>query len=168
MKAKKMTALAPISLESLRKRVGAELGVSSWHAIEQSRIDAFADATKDRQYIHVNPERARSEGGFEGAIAHGFLSLSLLSVLANEAVPQMEEQTMSINYGFDKIRFLSPVPSGARLRGRFSLKELTEQDKGRVRILYDVTVEVEGYDRPALIAEWIVLSQLKFTPKEKK
>lgn len=158
----------PISLASLRRRVGAELGVSSWHAIDQRCIDAFADATKDWQYIHVDPERARSEGGFGGTIAHGFLSLSLLSTLTNDAVPPIEEQTTAINYGFDKVRFLLPVPSGARLRGRFSLKELTEQDKGRVRILYDVAVEVEGYDRPALVAEWIVLSQLKYTPKEKK
>jgi acyl dehydratase len=168
MQSKTTTALAPVSLAALRKLVGMELGLSSWHEIKQSRIDAFAATTEDWQFIHVDPERARSEGGFGGTIAHGFLSLSLLSMLAYEAIPQIEDQTMLMNYGFDKIRFLSPVPSGSRLRGRFSLKELTEQDKGRVRILYSVALEVEGQDRPALIAEWVVLSQLKYTAKEKR
>lgn len=156
-----MTALALVSLADLRKRVGSELGISPWHSIEQSRINAFADVTEDWQFIHVDADRARSEGGFGGTIAHGFLSLSLLSMLAGEAVPPVEGVLMSVNYGFDRVRFLSPISSGSRLRGRFILQELAEQDEGRIRIVYRVTVEVEGDDRPALIADWIVLCQFK-------
>jgi len=128
--------------------------ISRWFTVDQSRIDAFADATEDWQFIHTDPERAK-ETPFGGTIAHGFLSLSLLSAMYCDAVPIPPNVTSSLNYGFDKIRFLSPVYVGSRLRGAFRLLSSDESVPGQVSNLWSVRVEIEGADKPALIARWL-------------
>ena len=150
-----MTPVAPSALSGL---IGTEVGVSDWITVDQARIDAFADITEDRQFIHVDPEAAKATP-FGGTIAHGFLTLSLLSRMSFDGVAPLEGVVMGVNYGFDKVRFLAPVPSGARVRARFKL--LGADDKGanggvaRWLLKHEVTVEIEGGDKPALIAEWL-------------
>jgi acyl dehydratase len=138
----------------LAARAGEEIGVSSWVLIDQARIDAFADATEDWQFIHVDPVAA-ARTPFGGTIAHGFLTLSLASKMSYEAAPMLEGVAMGLNYGFDRIRFLQPVRAGQRVRGRFKLLEAAERDPGRWLIRYELTVEIEGEAKPALIAEWL-------------
>jgi len=137
--------------------VGSLERVSDWLDIPQSRIDAFADATLDPQFIHVDAQRA-AQTPFSGTIAHGFLTLSLLVHLSEKAMPKRSNLTMGINYGFDKIRFLNPVPSGARIRGRFKLIECVERRRGEYLSTYDVTVEIEGQEKPAMVATWLGLA----------
>lgn len=144
-----------LPVSEIRQLVKVEVGVSRWFAIGQDRIDAFADVTEDHQSIHVDPARAHSEAGLETTIAHGFLTLSLLSAMALDATPAIIGTRMGINYGFDRIRFLSPVKSGARVRGRFVLLSLDERKNSEVDVVWSVTVESEGGKRPALTAEWI-------------
>jgi acyl dehydratase len=144
------------SLEEIRGRVGEEVGVSSWIETSQSRIDAFADATDDHQFIHVDPEAAAA-AGFGGTIAHGFLSLSLLSRMAADAMLIPDGVKMALNYGFDRVRFLAPVKSGKRVRGRFTLDSIEEKAAGQYLMRHTVTVEIEGEDKPALIAQWLGL-----------
>ena len=144
-----------VSPADLAPRVGEEVGVSSWIRVDQATIDAFAHLTGDDQFIHIDPGRARRETSFGGAVAHGFLTLSLLGVMAREAQPVLAGLTVSLNYGFDRIRFLSPVPAGARIRGRFVLSALEERRPGEITLHWSVTVEIEGHERPALIAHWI-------------
>ena len=134
--------------------VGKEIGVSDWHEISQNKINEFADITEDWQFIHVDPERAALTP-FGSTIAHGFLTLSLLSAMAMDAIPRLEGTTMGVNYGFDKIRFLSPVRVDARIRGRFKVLSADELKPGELTMKYQVDVEIEGSDRPALTAEWI-------------
>ena len=134
--------------------VGTEIGVSDWIEIPQERINTFADVTEDHQFIHINPEAAKMTP-FGGTIAHGFLTLSLLSKFSEQAGIVLEGVKMGVNYGFEKVRFLSPVPSGAKVRGRFVLKEAVEKNPGQYLLPYGVTVEIEGGDKPALIADWI-------------
>jgi acyl dehydratase len=148
-----------VPLAALKARVGSELGVSDWHLIDQQMVDRFADATDDHQYIHVDPVRA-AQTPFGGTIAHGFLTLSMLSVLLGEVMPKIEGTHTSINYGFDRIRFISPVKTGARIRGRFVLKDVTERGRGEVLFRNEVTVEIEGATKPALIAEWLGMAVL--------
>ena len=136
--------------------VGREIGVSSWREVSQADIDRFADVTDDPQYIHIDPVRA-AETPFGGTIAHGFLTLSLLSSFAQEAV-NLEGRRIGVNYGFDKVRFVAPVRSGARVRGRFSLASIEERPDGASAIRYDVTVEIEGGAKPALTAVWLSLA----------
>ncbi len=143
--------LAASELETL---VGTEVGVSSWYLIDQVRIDAFAEVTQDHQFIHVDPERA-AETPFGGTIAHGFLTLSLLSAMGVEAQPKIKGATMGINYGFDKVRFLAPVKAGSRVRGRFVLSRLSRPKPQEVDIVWQSTVEIENGKRPALVAEWL-------------
>ena len=126
--------------------------ISRWLTIDQARIDAFAEVIEDHQFIHVDPARA-AETRFGGTIAHGFLTLSLLSAMAYDAIPLTD--ALSVNYGFDRIRFLSPVPAGARVRGRFTLAEVEERAPGERTLRWDVSVEVEGSERPALVARWL-------------
>jgi acyl dehydratase len=140
----------------LAARVAEEVGVSGWMLIDQARIDAFADVTEDWQLIHVDPEQAKATP-FGGTIAHGFLVLSLLSKMAYEATPQIEGLQVAVNYGFDKVRFLHPVRSGERVRARFKLAEATAKDAGRWLVRYTATVEIEGGERAALIADWLCL-----------
>jgi acyl dehydratase len=147
------------SPSELAASVGREVGVSGWIEVSQPMIDQFADVTKDHQFIHVDPERARATP-FGGTIAHGFLSLSLLSAMAYEALPQIENTAMGVNYGFNRLRFLTPVRSGERVRGRFVLRDVSQKSADQLLVTYDVTVEIEGGDKPALAAEWLTLSIL--------
>ena len=142
-----------MTLDDFRARVGAEPFTSRWFVIDQKRIDAFADVTEDWQFIHCDPEKA-AETPFGGTIAHGFLTLSMLSAMVYDAIPALSGATMGVNYGFDKLRFLSPVKEGAQVRGVFRLSDLREKP-GEVTKYYDVSVEIEGSDRPALAARWI-------------
>ena len=144
------------SLHDIRSRVGDEVGVSSWLIVDQARIDAFADATEDHQFIHVDPAAAAA-AGLSGTIAHGFLSLSLLSRMAADATLLPEGLKMALNYGFDRIRFLAPVRSGKRVRGRFVLDSVEEKAPGQVLMRHTVTVEIEGEEKPALTAVWLGL-----------
>ena len=150
-----------ISIKDLPGQVGKLEGTSSWTQVDQNLINLFADATHDHQFIHVDEQRAKTETPFGGTIAHGFLSLSLLSHFVVEAMPRVEEAVMGINYGFEKIRFLMPVPSGSRLRGHFKLAELTERKPGEFLSKYEVSVEIENVEKPALIAEWMGLTIVK-------
>jgi acyl dehydratase len=153
-----MHAKSPIPPADLAGLVGQEIGVSDWITLDQDRINAFARTTEDEQFIHVDPERAATTP-FGGPIAHGFLTLSMLSAMTFEAVAPLQGLVMGVNYGFDKVRFLAPVRAGKRVRGRFKL--MSADDKGasgggnRWLIKYEVTVEIEDEPKPALIAEWL-------------
>src|SRR5438270_8967730 len=144
------------TLDEIRARVGSEVGISSWLTMDQGRIEAFADATEDRQFIHVDSEAAAGTP-FGGTIAHGFLTLSMLSRMAAEAMLIPEGVKMAINYGLDRVRFLSPVKSGRRVRGRFTLDSIEEKAPGQWLLRHIVTVEIEGEDKPALTAVWLGL-----------
>ena len=147
----------PITLEAYQALVGKEVGVSSWHLIDQPRIDTYADVIEDHQFIHVDPERAKKETAFGTTIAHGFLTMSLLSIMSYEVMPAVAGATMGVNYGFDKLRFISPVRSGKRVRGRFVLAEAKLRKPNEFQTRTNVTVEIEGEDKPALVAEWLGL-----------
>ena len=144
------------SLEEIRSRIGQEIGVSSWLRVDQHRIDAFADATEDRQFIHTDAVAAALTP-FGGTIAHGFLSLSLLSRMGAEAILIPQGVTMAVNYGLDRVRFLAPVKSEARLRGRFILDSIEEKAPGQWLMRHHVTVEIEDENKPALTAVWLGL-----------
>ncbi|SEP84756.1 MaoC family dehydratase [Thalassovita taeanensis] len=146
-----MTTIPP---EASKAMVGQDVGVSKWFTIDQNMIDTFADVTFDHQYIHVDPARAAASP-FGGTIAHGFLTLSLLPAMAADAVPAMEGVTMGVNYGFDKLRFISPVRVNSRVRGRFVLAEYKDIRPGEVQTKLEVTVETEGQDKPALAGLWL-------------
>jgi acyl dehydratase len=154
-----------ISLTEIEALVGTEVGVSEWITVDQPMIDLFANATHDHQFIHVDPERALTESPFGGTIAHGFLTLSLLSAMNFDCVPRIREQTMGINYGFDRIRFMSPVKSGSRIRGHFTLAETRFRGAGMLMTTYDISVEIENEKKPALTAIWITIIQ--FDPKDR-
>lgn len=145
-----------VPIAELAKRVGEEIGVSDWLMVDQSRIDVFADVTEDRQWIHIDPVAA-ADSPFGGTIAHGFLSLSLLAPLSYSAMPAVEGLTTGVNYGMNSVRFLAPVRSGKRVRGRFTLMELVERTPGRWQMTVNATVEIEGETKPALVAEWMFL-----------
>jgi len=158
-----MPVLHIAKLGDLRDKVGQELVVSDWLEVSQARIDAFAECTEDRQWIHIDPERARRESPFGGSIAHGFLTLSLLSKLLTESI-RFATARMGVNYGFNRVRFTAPVPAGARVRGRFVLAQLEDIEadgemKGvqmtGVQMTWLVTIEREGSDKPCLVAEWV-------------
>ena len=144
------------SLDEIRARVGQEIGVSDWLTVDQARIDAFAEATEDRQFIHTDPSAA-AQTPFGGTIAHGFLSLSLLSRMGAEAMLIPDSIKMAVNYGMDRVRFLAPVRAGKRVRGRFVLDSVEEKAPGQVLMRHIVTVEIEGEDKPALTAVWLGL-----------
>jgi acyl dehydratase len=148
-----------IRLDDLERLVGQEIGVSDWVVLDQPTIDAFADVTRDHQFIHVDPVAAAASP-FGGTIAHGFLTLSMLSYFAETALPVIADTEMGVNYGFDTIRFLAPVPSGSRIRARFVLKSAALRGSDRIQNRYEVTVEIDGSDKPALVAEWITLAVL--------
>jgi acyl dehydratase len=150
--------MTPITLrlEHLAAREGDEVGVSPWLAVDQSRIDRFADAIEDRQWIHVDPERAR-DGPFGATIAHGFLSLSLLSHLFATTFA-FEGRRLGINCGLNKVRFTAPLPAGSRVRGRFTLAKCESLADGGVQHVWNVVVERDGGDKPVLVAEWILRS----------
>jgi acyl dehydratase len=142
------------NIAALREHIGREVATSDWLEVSQERINEFAEATEDRQWIHVDPERAARESPFKETIAHGFLTLSLLSELMKRAVT-VGSLRMGINYGLNRVRFVSPVPAGSRIRGRFTLSAL-EEIKGGAQATWNVTVEREGGDKPCCTAEWLV------------
>jgi len=143
------------NLDELKQFVGREAGVSGWLEVSQARINQFAGTTEDRQWIHIDAERAKRESPYGATIAHGFLTLSLLSELSNQAVSVRGEYHRRINYGLNRVRFPAPVPAGSRIRARFTLQALDEIS-GAIQITWAVIVEVEGTEKPALAAEWIV------------
>ena len=143
----------PISLSAYQKMVGHEVGVSSWHLVDQNRIDVI----EDRQFIHIDPERAKKETPFGTTVAHGFLTMSLMSIMSYEVMPVIEGTTMGVNYGFDKLRFMSPVRAGSRVRGRFTLMEAKLRKPTELLSRTNVTVEIEGEAKPAVVADWIGL-----------
>jgi acyl dehydratase len=144
------------ALDEIRSRIGDEVGVSGWIMLGQARIEQFADATEDRQFIHIDPAAA-AQTPFGGTIAHGFLTLSLLSRMGAEAMLLPEGAQMAINYGLDRVRFLAAVRSGKRIRGRFTLDSVEEKGPGQILLRHSVTVEIEGDDKPALSAVWLAL-----------
>ncbi len=144
------------SLEEISGRVGSEIGVSPWIEISQQAIDAFADVTGDHQFIHVDPAAA-AQTPFGGTVAHGFLTLSLLSQMAASVMLAPETLKMAVNYGFERVRFIAPVRSGKRVRGRFTLASAEEKRPGQWQFVHNVTVEIEGEEKPALTADWIGL-----------
>ena len=143
--------------DSMTKSIGADMGTSEWLSISQERINAFADCTLDQQFIHVDPEAA-AQTPFGGTIAHGFLTLSLLSHFAGSVGCEFENTVMGINYGFDKVRFLSPVKVDSRVRARAVLLDVLEKRPGQFLIKQQVSIEIEGEPMPALIAEWLTMA----------
>ncbi len=133
---------------------GQEIGVSSWVHVTQERINAFADATDDHQFIHTDPIRSAA-AGYGGTIAHGFFTLSLLAAWSDEVLPDVDGMVMSVNYGTDRMRFLSPVPVGSFIRARFILSSCDEKKPGEVTLRWRVTVEIKDTEKPALVADWI-------------
>jgi acyl dehydratase len=144
------------SLDNIRSRIGSEVGVSSWLTMGQDRINEFAEATEDWQFIHTDPEAA-AQTPFGGTIGHGFLTLSMLSRMAAEGMLVPGNSKMAVNYGLDRVRFIAPVRSGKRIRGRFRLDSLEEKAPGQLLLRHTVTVEIEGEEKPALTAEWLGL-----------
>jgi acyl dehydratase len=147
----------PISLSAYQNMVGHEVGVSSWHLVDQGRINLYADVIDDHQFIHIDPERAKKETPFGSTVAHGFLTMSLMSIMSYEVMPVIEGTTMGVNYGFDRLRFISPVRAGSRVRGRFVLAEAKLRKPTELQSRTNVTVEIEGEEKPALVADWIGL-----------
>jgi acyl dehydratase len=145
-----------MSLEELKGMVGKEVGVSDWFAVEQPRVNAFAECTEDRQWIHVDVEKAKL-GPFGKTIAHGYLTLSMLSYFNGQTAVFPTGIKMAINYGLNKVRFLTPVPVGARIRNRAVLKEVTDKGGGRILMCTENTVEIEGVDKPAMVAETLAM-----------
>ncbi|MEO0545123.1 MAG: MaoC family dehydratase [Pseudomonadota bacterium] len=150
-----------ITIDEIPSFVGSIVGISEWRTVTQEMVNAFAEATDDHQWIHLDAERAARETPFGGTIAHGFLTLSLLSTLAYEALPEVEGITMGMNFGFEKVRFSAPVKTGARVRGVFKLTEAQVRKSGRILSTYEVKLEVENTIRPALTANWIILSMFE-------
>lgn len=143
------------ALAASEKLIGQEVGVSDWITVDQKMIDNFAKTTHDEQWIHIDPERAAKETPFGGAIAHGFLTLSLGSRFSYECFEVMPGQVMGINYGMNKLRFLNPVVAGSRVRGRFTLQKVTAKSATQLLRENLLTIEIEGEDTPALVAEWL-------------
>src|SRR6266481_5416879 len=146
-----------VSLSAYQNMFGHDAGVSSWHLVDQHRISVYVDVIEDDQFIRVDPERARKETAFGNTVAHGFLTMLLMSIMSYEVMPVIEGTTMGVNYGFDKLRFISPVRSGSRVRGRFVLAEAKLRNPTELLSRTNVTVEIEGEEKPALVADWIGL-----------
>ena len=144
------------SLDEIKAKIGTSLGASPWIEVDQKAIDTFADVTGDHQFIHVDPAAA-AQTPFGGTIAHGFLTLSLLSQMAAHVMLVPDTTRMAVNYGFEKVRFIAPVRSGKRVRGHFTLASAEEKRPGQWQFVHHVTVEIEGEDKPALTADWIGL-----------
>jgi acyl dehydratase len=142
------------TLNEIRAKVGSSLGASPWIEVSQQAIDSFAEVTGDHQFIHVDPDAA-AKTPFGGTVAHGFLTLSLLSQMAGHVMLVPEGTRMGVNYGFERVRFVAPVRSGKRVRGHFILKSFEEKQPGQWQFVHNVTVEIEGETKPALVADWI-------------
>jgi acyl dehydratase len=150
-----MAMLAVETPDALREFVGKEFGAGDWMTVTQERIERFAEATEDRQWIHVDRERAKRESPFGATVAHGFLTLSLLSHLIGQAVRVRAGAGLTINYGLNRVRFPTPVREGSRIRGHFTLLSLTERD-GALEAVFGCSVECEGDRKPCCVAEWVV------------
>ena len=150
------TTNPPIEFSELPQWVGKHLGFSEWQEMTQERVNMFADATDDHQFIHVDLERAKATP-FGGTVAHGFLTLSLLSAMAYSALPRIEGAVHGVNYGFDRVRFLNPVRSGSRVRGHFTLAAATLRSAREWQLTYEVSVEIDGVQKPALAAVWLTM-----------
>ncbi|HXF38158.1 MAG TPA: MaoC family dehydratase [Blastocatellia bacterium] len=142
-------------IEELKTLIGQEVAASDWLEVTQSRISDFADVTEDHQWIHIDVDRAKTDSPFHSTIAHGFLTLSMLPHLAAQAFKVEGDFKMGINYGLNRLRFVSPVPAGSRVRARFTLQQV-EDVAGGVQLTWSVTCEIEGGAKPALVAEWLV------------
>jgi len=149
-----------LNTDNITESIGMDMGTAAWLLIDQARINAFADCTNDRQFIHVDPERA-AKTPFGGTIAHGFLSLSMLSHFAQSVGCAFENMVMGINYGFDKVRFLAPVKVNSRVRAKARLLDVQEKKPGHYLIRQEVIIEIEGEPTPALIAEWLTMAITK-------
>ena len=148
-----------LGIDEYRALVGSEVGVSDWILVDQAKIDAFAEVTGDHQFIHVNPELA-AQTPFGTTIAHGYLTLSLCSVMAYGVMPGLTGTKMGVNYGLNKVRFMAPVKSGKQVRGRFVLADVSQRPDGAWQTTVNLTVEIDGETKPALAAEWITLQYL--------
>jgi acyl dehydratase len=146
-----------ITLTEYRSRVGQVLGQSEWQVVSQPMIDQFADVTGDHQFIHIDPQAA-ARTPFGTTIAHGFLTLSLISKMSFSAVPPIKGAKMTINYGMNSVRFITPVKSGTRVRGEFKLKGCTERQPGQWQSVLEVSVAIEHAEKPALVAEWLAVT----------
>jgi len=142
------------SIENLKKKTGQPVGTSRWFSITQAMIDAHADIVQDHQFIHTDPEKA-AQTPFGGTIAHGFLSLGMLSAMAYDGQPRIEGAELSVNYGLNHLRFIAPVPAGANIRAHFTLIGIDERKPGEFTLTWGVSVEIEGQEKPALVAEWL-------------
>ena len=149
------------ALSATKAKIGTEVGVSNWIKVDQKMIDEFAVTTHDEQWIHVDPERAAKETPFGGSIAHGFLTLSLASRFAYDCFAMMPGQVMGTNYGMNKLRFLMPVRAGSNLRGRFTLQDVTARNDTDLLRTNILTIEIDGEETPALVAEWLGLAVFK-------
>jgi len=148
-----------VSLEEAQTLIGQEVGISDWLQVTQEKVNQFAEATGDYQFIHIDEERARQETPFGGTIAHGFLTLSLLSMLSAQTdTIKIKGANVFINYGLDKVRFINPVRIGKRIRARFELLSAIEKSPGQHLLKHKATIEIEGVDKPAMIAEWLGMS----------
>ena len=154
-------ALTILSYDEVSEKLGKVVGKSQWYSIDQAMINSFADLTKDHFFIHLNPERVKKETPLKSTIAHGFLSVSLLSAMSYDCVPGIEGAHFGLNYGFNKLRFVSPVPVNSRVRGHFTLKDMEKKDTGEITMIYDVIVELEDQEKPALAAEWVTKAFVK-------
>ena len=154
-----------LSFEDLKEKLGLEVGVSRWFTIDQAKVDKFADLTEDWQYIHVNPI-ASKKTSFNGTIAHGFLTVSLISAMYYDAIPVIKGSKLGVNYGFDKLRFLSPVKVGSKVRGHFELAAIREVRPFEIATTWRVEVEIEDFDKPALVAHWIGRQYLSEGPSQ--
>ena len=151
-----------IKPEQLEQVIGKDLGFSDWYQVDQSLINNFAKCTNDEQFIHIDEERSKLESPYGGTIAHGFLSLSLLTKFANESNFSIENTKIVINYGFNKIRFIQPVRSGEKIRAKFSLLYFSKRKKDEILVTYGVNVELENDKKPVLFAEWLILLLLNY------
>ena len=145
-----------MSLEEVKSHIGEEIGVSEWFLLDQDRISRFADVTEDHMFLHVDPDAAAATP-FGGTIAHGLLTLSMMPVMAYQAVPGISGTKMGVNYGYNRIRFVAPVRSGKRIRGRFVVKSVEPKSDGRMEINHEATIEIEGEEKPALVGEWLTM-----------
>jgi acyl dehydratase len=150
-------SLKIVPKEEFIKYAGSRLDAGEWFTLDQLRINEFAECTEDRQYIHVDEEKA-AQGPFGGTIAHGFLTLSMLSHIATQNAIAPENVVMGVNYGFDKVRFLAPIRAGKRVRAQVEIMDITQKDDKRFLVKHGVTVEIEGEETPALVAEWLLMS----------
>lgn len=155
------TAKETLTADQIKSRIGQNIGTSKWFEVDQKRIDGFAEVTEDHQFIHIDVERAKKETPFGGTIAHGYLTLSLLAPMGYDALPSLANRAMGINYGLDKVRFLNPVRAGSRVRGHYKLIDVTQRSPKELLFKYEVTVEIEGQERPALIAESLAMAVLQ-------